>query len=422
MSAGCVLALQAMTSIPLAIPKLQTRHEIGRLQGLIASNEAVVAYEPLSESHKATLLQLHNTLPEMSWHITRTVLQTVTTFIDQETPMIAHIQKTGGGFLNRTILPSSRPVKLERTLYVDDQGEIIINAKKHLGKTIGQGSAKTVTMSVIVNPKDGLQHIFAMAVTHLYSPVRLSVALRDAEMGSLFNHENVVHYHKVLYYFSKAYRFTSKKSIQKQAIYMPFYNGGDLRYLANAYYDGNQSLSPQQINSIFRGILSGLSYIHKQGFIHRDIKLDNIFLAKRTNSAGQVEYIPYIGDFGFTIRSDDPNRVDRIAGSPEYLAPEILSFLQARDKLQDINPEQEFDQPEKDIWLKKISTKVDDFAAGLMLGYLVLGITPKVWNLRYIVLSEPTPGTVQHVAWKLTRTDPEERISSEEALDLMPVD
>ncbi len=62
-------------------------------------------------------------------------------------------------------------------------------------------------------------------------------------------------------------------------------------------------------------ILQGLDNIHKEGVIHLDIKLDNIFLVK-----GKAK----IGDFGFA--TDAANANVKFRGTPTYLSPEILKF------------------------------------------------------------------------------------------------
>lgn len=63
----------------------------------------------------------------------------------------------------------------------------------------------------------------------------------------------------------------------------------------------------------------GLCYMHNKGYIHRDIKPDNIF----RNADGEIK----IGDFGFVT--------DQLmlgfaggAGTPQYVAPEVLKTLQ----------------------------------------------------------------------------------------------
>ncbi|KAJ3371986.1 Cell cycle serine/threonine-protein kinase cdc5/MSD2 [Kappamyces sp. JEL0680] len=64
-------------------------------------------------------------------------------------------------------------------------------------------------------------------------------------------------------------------------------------------------------------LLDGIRYMHRKGYIHRDIKLGNLFLDERLNLK--------IGDFGLAAQIDhDGERKKTICGTPNYIAPEIL--------------------------------------------------------------------------------------------------
>eukprot|EP00842_Homolaphlyctis_polyrhiza_P003477 jgi/Hompol1/412/HPOL_003644-RA len=65
-------------------------------------------------------------------------------------------------------------------------------------------------------------------------------------------------------------------------------------------------------------LLDSVRYMHRHGVIHRDIKLGNLFLARRM----QLK----IGDFGLaTVIKHDGERKMTICGTPNYIAPEVLS-------------------------------------------------------------------------------------------------
>jgi serine/threonine-protein kinase len=74
---------------------------------------------------------------------------------------------------------------------------------------------------------------------------------------------------------------------------------------------------------ILRGVLAGLKHAHEKGVVHRDIKPDNIFLAKKDQ-----HLIVKILDFGIAkLRAgsgDDPasTRAGLTVGTPAYLSPE----------------------------------------------------------------------------------------------------
>eukprot|EP01098_Paradermamoeba_levis_P003127 TRINITY_DN1455_c0_g1_i1.p1 TRINITY_DN1455_c0_g1~~TRINITY_DN1455_c0_g1_i1.p1 ORF type:complete len:289 (+),score=55.59 TRINITY_DN1455_c0_g1_i1:281-1147(+) len=81
-------------------------------------------------------------------------------------------------------------------------------------------------------------------------------------------------------------------------------------------------LKETEARTIFNQIVLGLEYLHQNHIIHKDIKLENIFL-KEDNSI-------VIGDFGiavhkhenFTLNSNSNQK--RLFGSIHYVAPEVL--------------------------------------------------------------------------------------------------
>ena len=74
---------------------------------------------------------------------------------------------------------------------------------------------------------------------------------------------------------------------------------------------------------IMRGVFAGLRHAHDKGVVHRDIKPDNIFLARKDG-----EQIVKILDFGiaklYAGNADDPasTRAGLTVGTPAYLSPE----------------------------------------------------------------------------------------------------
>jgi serine/threonine protein kinase len=63
--------------------------------------------------------------------------------------------------------------------------------------------------------------------------------------------------------------------------------------------------------------VKGLHEIHRHGYIHRDIKCDNIFLTKETNEI-------VIGDFGVVSIKPTADSVAEEAGVVLFWAPETI--------------------------------------------------------------------------------------------------
>jgi len=71
-------------------------------------------------------------------------------------------------------------------------------------------------------------------------------------------------------------------------------------------------------NLIFKHLLLGLSYIHKQGVIHRDIKPTNIVM-----SSGYPKYI----DFGLSMFINELSINEQMGGTWYYISPELSKIV-----------------------------------------------------------------------------------------------
>ncbi|XP_071711413.1 mitogen-activated protein kinase kinase kinase 20-like [Rutidosis leptorrhynchoides] len=66
-------------------------------------------------------------------------------------------------------------------------------------------------------------------------------------------------------------------------------------------------------------ILKGVDSIHRSGFVHRDLKLDNVLLV---NEDGKE--IAKIADFGLAKRANLSSTMYEVRGTPMYMAPETV--------------------------------------------------------------------------------------------------
>ncbi|CAI8599114.1 unnamed protein product [Vicia faba] len=100
--------------------------------------------------------------------------------------------------------------------------------------------------------------------------------------------------------------------------------------------------SEQRGANILKEVMLVIKYCHDMGVVHRDIKPENILLTK----SGKLK----LADFGLAMRISEGQNLTGLAGSPAYVAPEVLSG--------------------------KYSEKVDIWSAGVLLHALLIGCLP----------------------------------------------
>jgi len=93
---------------------------------------------------------------------------------------------------------------------------------------------------------------------------------------------------------------------------MEYVDGLELKHML----DAKTPFSIEQSLSIIKGVLRGLSSVHKSGITHRDLKPANIFIS---NTDG----LPKIADFGIAkLDNSDMTQIGTVIGSPKYMSPE----------------------------------------------------------------------------------------------------
>ncbi|CAD8127617.1 unnamed protein product [Paramecium sonneborni] len=108
------------------------------------------------------------------------------------------------------------------------------------------------------------------------------------------------------------------------------------------------SFQQNTIKQILLQLSNGLSYLHQLGYVHRDIKLENVMVSKEPI----VKFI----DFGLSVYIDSNKLYPRHCGTSTYMAPE----LNLEDKL----------------IMGEILKKSDVFALGVLIFILYYGCPP----------------------------------------------
>ncbi|KAJ8360705.1 hypothetical protein SKAU_G00172300 [Synaphobranchus kaupii] len=124
---------------------------------------------------------------------------------------------------------------------------------------------------------------------------------REIEIMSSLNHPHIITIYEV---------FENKHKI---VIVMEYASRGDLY----DYICEQQKLSEREARHFFRQIVSAVHYCHRNGIVHRDLKLENILL----DGQGNVK----IADFGLSNLYRGDEYLQTFCGSPLYASPEIVN-------------------------------------------------------------------------------------------------
>lgn len=141
------------------------------------------------------------------------------------------------------------------------------------------------------------------------NPTHKFSLLREVELSrEIEPHDNIV-------WYENPYRFTLGRKITDYAV-MPYFKHGNLNTVL-----ANEQLTDADCRAITEGILKGIGHLHRQGFIHRDLKASNILMEYRDG-----HWIPKIADFGLSklAGADDGVSNSAVGLSVAYASPEQL--------------------------------------------------------------------------------------------------
>lgn len=202
--------------------------------------------------------------------------------------------------------------------------------------------------------------------------------LLSREISSMekLKHPNIIRLYEVV------------ETLAKIHMVMEYASGGEL--FTKVTTEGR--LAEPDAKVVFSQVLGALQHMHERNIIHRDLKAENVLYCGPSTVK--------VGDFGFSTYSPPQERLTTFCGSPPYAAPELF----------------------KDDYYE--GRMVDVWALGVMLYFMVTGVTPfradTVGKLKRCILdgtyamppyvSEPCSEIVRGVLRRL----PAERLTLED--------
>ncbi|XP_026558065.1 serine/threonine-protein kinase 17A [Pseudonaja textilis] len=155
----------------------------------------------------------------------------------------------------------------------------------------------------------------------------------------------------------------------------------------------------KEVKHFMRQILQGVSFLHQNNIVHLDLKPQNILLTYES-PLGEIRIV----DFGLSRIMRNNEELREIMGTPEYVAPEILSY-------------------------EPISTATDMWSIGVLTYVMLTGVSPFLGNDKqetflnisqinvnysedFDLVSEPAVDFIKSLLIK----KPEKRATAEECL------
>jgi serine/threonine-protein kinase len=171
-------------------------------------------------------------------------------------------------------------------------------------------TGQTSQVFEVIEPKSGLHYAMKLLLPEAGTNAEhRSTLFHEADVGVKMAHQNVIRIFKV------------NKSESAPHFIMEFFPSGSMRLRLQAK---DNKFIQEHARKIFKGAGTGLAYMNAMGYIHKDIKPDNIL----ANSLGDTKII----DFAIAKKIQKPkgflarmlSRKGRVQGTPSFMSPEQI--------------------------------------------------------------------------------------------------
>ncbi|KAM7520466.1 hypothetical protein LguiB_019428 [Lonicera macranthoides] len=176
------------------------------------------------------------------------------------------------------------------------------------GDPIGQGSFATVNLAIPTSQNPQFSQLMAVK--------SCSASHSASLMNEKFILDELKDFPQIITCFGDGFSFEKGEKLYN--LILEYANGGSISdKLKNR---GSHRLPESEIRRYTNSILRGLQCIHQNGFVHCDIKLQNVLLFENGN-----DYTAKIADFGLAKRAGVKDSEFELRGTPLYMSPEMVA-------------------------------------------------------------------------------------------------
>ncbi|MFO0801560.1 MAG: serine/threonine-protein kinase [Gemmataceae bacterium] len=171
-------------------------------------------------------------------------------------------------------------------------------------------TGQTSQVFEVVDPKSNRHFAMKLLLPEAASkPAEREALFNEAEIGVKLAHQNVIRIHKV------------NRSPETPHFIMEFFPSGSLRLRLQSK---DMKFIREHARKIFKEAATGLAYMNASGYVHRDVKPDNILV----NSLGDTKII----DFAISkkMQTSFLSRLfhkKKPQGTPSFMSPEQIQDL-----------------------------------------------------------------------------------------------
>lgn len=185
---------------------------------------------------------------------------------------------------------------------------------------IAQRFQSKIYKATLKNEKNGYERDVAIEI---YNPG----VFKTAEEKKAFHDEMLIQstiYHPCLH--SALHFVIAINDEDSCQVVTPFMEHGDLGAFLREVSKGNAPENWPTIQSIIIfGIAAGMASLHQSGYIHRNLKPENVLL--------DSNYYPQITDYGLAIKYEEGKEQKLSVGTPIYMAPEVVDDVHYTNKI-----------------------------------------------------------------------------------------